>query len=195
MSTLKTLTSSETFEHTTPDDLFDEMDREFGPFTLDPATALGYHTSNVILARGGTVCVQPQEPFEYITLNGGSVVMDGLANEGTGRVWLNPPFSRGLCWKFVYRAYKAVREGKADLVCALIPSRTGLPYWQKYVAQEIKSYTGNNPALRTYFVPGLNKAGSDILRFLPGRLKFGNGKTGKEQASAPFPCSIVVWRK
>ena len=76
MSTLKTLTSSETFEHTTPDDLFDEMDREFGPFTLDPATALGYHTSNVILARGGTVCVQPQEPFEYITLNGGSVVMD-----------------------------------------------------------------------------------------------------------------------
>jgi phage N-6-adenine-methyltransferase len=66
--------SSKTVEWPTPQDSFDRLDAEFGPFTLDPAAT----PANAKCAR-------------YFTLDD-----DGLAQEWTGRVFMNPPYGRPL---------------------------------------------------------------------------------------------------
>jgi site-specific DNA-methyltransferase (adenine-specific) len=76
-------------------------------------------------------------------------------------VWLNPPYSK--IGAFMKKAYEESQKG-AVVVC-LIPARTDTKYWHDYVmkAQE--------------------------LRFVKGRLKFGDSKTG-----APFPSVIVIFK-
>jgi len=76
------------------------------------------------------------------------------------RFWLNPPYSK--IGPFMKKAYEESLKG-AVVVC-LIPSRTDTRYWHDYVmkAQEI--------------------------RFVKGRLKFGDSKNG-----APFPSVIVIF--
>jgi site-specific DNA-methyltransferase (adenine-specific) len=77
------------------------------------------------------------------------------------RIWLNPPYSK--IGSFMKKAYEESLKG-AVVVC-LIPSRTDTRYWHDYVmkAQEI--------------------------RFVKGRLKFGDSKNG-----APFPSVIVIFK-
>lgn len=77
-------------------------------------------------------------------------------------VWLNPPYSK--IGPFMKKAYEESQKG-ATVVC-LIPSRTDTRYWHDYVMK------------------------ADEIRFIKGRLKFGNSKN-----SAPFPSCIVVFRK
>ena len=77
-----------------------------------------------------------------------------------GRVFLNPPYSQIAV--FMKKAYEESQKG-AVVVC-LIPARTDTKYWHDYVmkAQEI--------------------------RFIKGRLKFGDSKTG-----APSPSVVVIF--
>ncbi len=86
-----------------------------------------------------------------------------LANSGLDQVWsgscfMNPPYSKIGAW--MAKAHDAALAGA--LVVCLVPARTDTRWF----------WASAQPAQ---------------VRFLPGRLKFGNGKN-----SAPFPSAVVV---
>ena len=85
---------------------------------------------------------------------------DGLAQSWKGeRVFCNPPYGRQI-GKWVEKC----AESDADVVVMLIPARTDTVYFHRYIY------------------------GKAEIRFIRGRLKFGNSKNG-----APFPSMIVVF--
>ena len=86
---------------------------------------------------------------------------DGLNQEWTGVCWMNPPYGKEI-GKWLKKAYESSING-ATVVC-LIPARTDTAWWHNYVMK-------------------------GKIRFIRGRLKFGNSKN-----SAPFPSAIVVFR-
>lgn len=75
-------------------------------------------------------------------------------------VWCNPPYGREL-HKWVEKASRA-RGGQ---VVMLIPARTDTRYFHEYIY------------------------GKAEIRFIKGRLKFGNSKN-----SAPFPSMLVIFK-
>ena len=85
---------------------------------------------------------------------------DGLKQKWEGSCWCNPPYGRQIgLW--LEKAYKSSRWG-AFVVC-LVPAKTDTKWW-------------NNWALK-----------GDI-KFIKGRLKFGNAKSG-----APFPSALITY--
>ena len=88
---------------------------------------------------------------------------DRLAYPWGSRSFVNPPYGREI-GKWLCKAYLESLQGK--LVVCLIPSRTDTRWWHNYVMK------------------------ASEIRFLKGRLKFGNAKN-----SAPFPSAIVVFRQ
>lgn len=86
---------------------------------------------------------------------------DGLKQKWEGVCWMNPPYGREIK-KWVQKAYESSLAG-ATIVC-LLPSRTDTSWWHDYVM-------------------------NGEVKFLRGRLKFGNCKN-----SAPFPSVIVIFR-
>jgi len=88
-------------------------------------------------------------------------VADGLAQDWTGNVcWMNPPYGREI-GKWMRKAWEESQRG-ATVVC-LVPARTDTAWWHDYAMK-------------------------GQIRFLLGRLKFGNAKH-----SAPFPSAVVVF--
>lgn len=118
--------SSETDEWPTPQDFFDRVNARLGPFDLD-------------------VCATPENAKcdRYFTKE-----QDGLAQEWSGKVWMNPPYGRAI-GKWVKKAYESSQSGA--LVVCLIPARTDTAWWHDFVSK------GN-------------------VRFIRGRLKFGGCK-------------------
>lgn len=89
---------------------------------------------------------------------------DGLLQDWSKDiVFMNPPYGREIK-HWVQKAYEESLKG-ATVVC-LIPARTDTTYWHDYI---------------------FNKA--DDIRFIKGRLKFGDGKN-----SAPFPSAVIVYK-
>lgn len=88
---------------------------------------------------------------------------DGLRQSWTGEtVFCNPPYGRELpAW--IEKAAKSA--GSGTIVVMLLPARTDTKAFHKYI---------------------YNKA---EIRFIRGRLKFGNAKN-----AAPFPSMVVVFR-
>ena len=134
--------SSKTDLWSTPQDLFDELDKEFH-FTLDPCADENNHKCK-----------------KYYTKE-----QDGLSKCWRGEiVFCNPPYGREIgswvkkCW-----LHAKVGEGLAIM---LIPARTDTKWFHDYI---------------------YNKPNVEI-RFIKGRLKFGNSKN-----SAPFPSMVVVF--
>lgn len=84
---------------------------------------------------------------------------DGLSQEWKGVCWCNPPYGREI-GKWVKKAY----ESKATTVM-LLPARTDTKWFHDYIY------------------------GKAEIRFIKGRLKFGDSKN-----AAPFPSMIVVFR-
>ena len=80
------------------------------------------------------------------------------------RVFVNPPYSHPLQAKII----KFCASCNADIVVMLIPARTDTKAFHEYI---------------------YNKPNVEI-RFIKGRLKFGNSKN-----PAPFPSMIVIFRK
>lgn len=91
--------------------------------------------------------------------------VDGLVQPWKGNVWCNPPYGREI-GKWVKRGYLAAKTGHADVVVMLLPARTDTQWFHKYIY------------------------GKAEIRFVKGRLKFGDSKN-----SAPFPSMVVVFRK
>jgi len=91
-----------------------------------------------------------------------TILKDGLKYDWNKQnVWCNPPYGRDIS-KWVKKA----SETTGGVVVMLLPARTDTKYFHDYIY------------------------GKAEIRFIKGRLKFGDGKN-----SAPFPSMIVVFRK
>lgn len=89
---------------------------------------------------------------------------DGLAQSWAPyTTFMNPPYGRAI-GDWIKKAYEESQKGVT--VVALIPARTDTKYWHDYVMKAAE------------------------IRFVKGRLKFGDGKN-----SAPFPSAVVVFRQ
>ena len=86
---------------------------------------------------------------------------DGLSIEWGKSNFVNPPYGRELP-KWAKKGYEEAQKGK--IVVFLVPSRTDTTYWHNYFMK------------------------ADEIRFIKGRLKFGNSKN-----SAPFPSAVVIF--
>lgn len=78
-------------------------------------------------------------------------------------MFCNPPYGKEIS-KWVEKAYNEVKKPNT-LVVLLIPARTDTKYFHDYIY------------------------GKHEIRFVKGRLKFGNSEN-----SAPFPSMVVVMR-
>ena len=88
---------------------------------------------------------------------------DGLKQDWSNEiVFMNPPYGREIK-HWIKKAYLESLKG-ATIVC-LIPSRTDTSYWHDYIF------------------------GKSEIRFIKGRIKFGDSKN-----SAPFPSAIVIFK-
>jgi phage N-6-adenine-methyltransferase len=82
---------------------------------------------------------------------------------GTHRVFCNPPYGREI-WTWARKCFEASREGA--LVVLLAHARTDTRWFHDWVYGK-----------------------ADEIRFVRGRLRFGDGKQ-----SAPFPSLVAVYR-
>lgn len=85
---------------------------------------------------------------------------DGLNQKWAGVCWMNPPYGRNI-GAWMRKAF----ESKTTVVC-LVPARTDTKWWHEYAMK------------------------ASEIRFVKGRLKFGDSKN-----SAPFPSAIIVFRE
>lgn len=83
-----------------------------------------------------------------------------------GAVFANPPYGRGLR-SWVAKAFDSSRGPNGVTVVMLIPARPDTSYWHDFILGQ----------------------SSVEVRFVKGRLKFGDGK-----APAPFPSAVVIFR-
>jgi phage N-6-adenine-methyltransferase len=127
----------------TPAALFRKLDDEFA-FTLDAAAS----DANALCTR-------------YFTRADDALGQDW----GTERVWLNPPFGKGLR-EWARKAWEASRSGA--LVVMLVPSSTDLDWWHDYVLE------------------------ADEIRFIRGRASFGSEDLTR--SNYVFPISIAIFR-
>ena len=144
--------SSTSDEWATPQDLFDRLHAEFD-FQIDLAASAENHKCGLWFDKEADALMHPWTA--------------DLFSCG----WLNPPYSRGLCAKFIAKAAEERRKG--FLTVMLLPSRTDTQAFHAHI------YDAN------IWQP---REGVEI-RLLPGRLKFGGSKN-----SAPFPSMIVIFR-
>lgn len=86
---------------------------------------------------------------------------DWYADANGGTVWLNPPYGRTIK-SWVSKAESEANKGTT--VVLLVPARTDTAWWHDHCIKH-------------------------EVRFIRGRLKFGNQKN-----SAPFPSAVVVMR-
>ena len=107
-------------------------------------------------------CATPENAkcYKYFTKEENGLVQDWSKDT----VFMNPPYGREI-GKWVKKAHNEAMEG-ATVVC-LIPARTDTAYWHEYVI-----------------------GGNAEVRFIKGRLKFGDSKN-----SAPFPSAVVIFRR
>lgn len=98
---------------------------------------------------------------------------DGLLELWSGRVWCNPPFSEMPAW--IEKAWE--QSVRCDVIAMLVPAnRTEQRWWQ----ESIEPYRGSHQLL---------------VRFLPGRLRFGLPITDPRGDRPPFGCALLVWRR
>ena len=91
-------------------------------------------------------------------------VVDGLTKEWTNdAVWCNPPYGRAI-GEWVKKAYEDQKK-YSNVIVMLLPARTDTKWFHNYIY------------------------GKAEIRFIKGRLKFGNSNT-----PAPFPSMVVIYR-
>lgn len=99
--------TSNTPEWETPQDLFDELDKEFN-FQLD-------------------VCATKENAKVGRFYNKSE---DGLSKEWLGTCWMNPPYGREI-GKWVFKAFCEGKNGTT--VVALLPARTDTRWFHDYI--------------------------------------------------------------
>jgi phage N-6-adenine-methyltransferase len=144
--------SSKTDDWATPQDLFDRLSAEFGPFAVDVcaseenAKCLNFISKDaVVIQEAGSAGCSP-----------GLYAGDGLSATWHlfRRCWMNPPYGchNGGIGAWVKKAYEESQKG--CLVCCLLPARTDTKWFHDYCLPH------------------------GHIRFLRGRVKFGGAKHG-----------------
>lgn len=87
---------------------------------------------------------------------------NGLEIEWGNKNFVNPPYGRQIS-RWIQKGYREYLKGKT--VVFLIPSRTDTRWWHEYIMSATE------------------------IRFIKGRLRFGNAVNG-----APFPSAIVIFK-
>lgn len=87
---------------------------------------------------------------------------NGLSKDWDGVVWCNPPYGKEI-GNWVRKAY--IENKRGTEVVMLLPARTDTKWFHNYIY------------------------GKTEIRFIQGRLKFGDSKN-----SAPFPSMIVIFK-
>lgn len=110
------------------------------------------------------VCATPENAKcgEFIT-KAQDALSEAMWPRWKGVLWMNPPYARSVTGKWLARAYEAATQNGATVVC-LVPARTDTRWWHDYCMK-------------------------GEVRFIKGRLKFGESKN-----SAPFPSAVVIFR-
>jgi len=91
--------------------------------------------------------------------------VDGLDIEWNGNIFVNPPYSN--IKSFIIKGIEELKKGNAKVVVFLVPARTDTKWFHEFI---------------------YNKNKKDVeIRFLKGRLKFGQSKN-----SAPFPSMLII---
>jgi len=99
---------SKTNEWSTPQELFDKLDKQYN-FTLDPCATVDNAKCNKFYTKED----------------------NGLNQDWSGEVvFMNPPYAREIA-KWMKKAYDESCKGGVTVVC-LIPSRTDTIYWHEY---------------------------------------------------------------
>lgn len=106
MENIKVMFSRQSDEYETPQDLFDELNKEFN-FTLD-----------VSATKENAKC------DNYYTMED-----DGLSKSWSGTCWMNPPYSQSKQW--IKKAYLESLGGTT--VVALLPARTDTIAFHTYI--------------------------------------------------------------
>jgi phage N-6-adenine-methyltransferase len=153
--TLDVLGSSRSDNWPTDPAVFAELERQYGPFDLDPCAS----HENAKCAR-------------YFTRED-----NGLEQTWTGRVFCNPPYGRPLA-AWMAKAWES-SQSTAELVVCLIPVRTDTRYWHEYAMRgEIEFLRG-----RLKFGPLTNPApfASAVITF---RNASGRYEIARESAAA-----------
>lgn len=178
---------SQSTEQGTPRDLFDGLWDEVGGFDMDVACTPGHYTARRVLENGGRICV-PRSVF-YTTprwlaalpyADPSRVLVDGLAQPWWGKVWLQPPYGLALR-KWTAKAVHEVECGHAEMVMALVPTKTDTIWWQEYVLTRAR--------FGWDWTVDAHEQTTDV-RFIKGRLTFDGYSAPAGHASA-----IVVWRR
>jgi phage N-6-adenine-methyltransferase len=128
----------------TPPEVMKAFHDVFGKFDLDPCA--------IDSTRKAAVCFREG--------------VNGLDEAWWGKVFVNPPYGRKWTQAWIRKCHEEVAEGRADLVVALLASRTDTPGWHDHIMEA------------THVI------------FVRGRIRFVGA-----QHSAPFPSVIVVWQK
>ena len=100
----------------TPPEYIEAARKAMGGIDLDPAS------SEVAQDTVGAT--------EYFTIDD-----DGLSREWHGNVWLNPPYSRGLCAEFVQKLLAEIEEQRVKQAILLSNNSTETIWWQKAWAE------------------------------------------------------------
>jgi len=113
--------SSKVRDWATPQDFYDKVNTQLGPFTLDACAS-----------------AQNAKCNKFFT-----VEQDGLAQDWYGNnVFLNPPYGRGID-KWIKKAYEESLKSRTRVVM-LVPARPDTKYWHNYImkANEIHFVKG-----------------------------------------------------
>jgi phage N-6-adenine-methyltransferase len=168
-------------EWRTPDRLFNACSDHYGPFTLDAAAA-----------KWNARCEK------YFTMRRSAFAGGGWWR---GRVWCNPPYSRGNLLKWVGQARRNILAfPHAELVCCLVPAYTSERWWQQHVLgagpgrarAERVVRAGIGTGYRTEYDDGRVDLVVEVV-FVEGRLRFRH-ETGV-QDSARHPSAVVVFSR
>lgn len=93
-----------------------------------------------------------------------TVAENGLAQDWSGEtVFCNPPYGRAI-YDWVFKCWRESRK-PCTTVVMLIPSRTDTRYFHEFIYKKARD-----------------------IRFIRGRLRFGNGTN-----PAPFPSMVIVF--
>lgn len=108
-------------------------------------------------------CADPENAKcdRFFTKEGNGLLKDW----GGSCVFCNPPYGRKTTGEWIEKCYKEAQKENTTVV-ALIPARTDTKFFHDYIY------------------------GKAEIRFIKGRLKFGNSKD-----AAPFPSMVIIFRK
>lgn len=156
----------------TPQWLYQFLDTNFGPFTIDAAADAENAKTPVF--------------FDETT--------DGLRQVWTGTVWCNPPYSKIADW--IKKGFDSVYLDKtAERVVFLIPARTDTSWWHAFVQQGLIFFLKG----RLVFVQP--EVAIDIAaqawfarrKRVPTDVELNKKREQIRKQPAPFPSAVVVF--